>query len=315
MMIHHIEPVVHTLHGHFSRDLALVLTIESGDTVRYRTLDAGWSVIDNPDPFERPPKFPDRDSALHPGHALCGPVAIQGAKAGMTLEVHLKTIRTGTWGWSAAGFWHPRGKELGLPDKIDHMIRWRLDADVGVATTQDGMRVQMRPFMGVLGMPPNQAGQHSTVPPRFGGGNIDCKELIVGSRLFLPVEVDGGLFSIGDGHAVQGDGEVAGPALECPMELVEVEFFLHPSLNLSMPRANTPAGWIAFGFDKDLDVAMMVALNGMLDIMEEVYAVDRAKALALASLVVDLRISQIVNGVRGVHAILPHDAITTNKET
>jgi acetamidase/formamidase len=164
--------------------------------------------------------------------------------------------------------------------------------------------------MGILGMPPDEPGRHSTFPPRFCGGNIDCKELIAGSSLYLPIAVDGGLFSVGDGHALQGDGEVAGPALECPMERVEVELHLHPNMRLARPRANTPAGWVTFGFHEDLNEAMLVALGDMLDLMQELHGFARKEALSLASLLVDLHVTQIVNGVRGVHALLPHGALS-----
>ncbi len=157
-------------------------------------------------------------------------------------------------------------------------------------------------------MPPAAAGRHSTVPPRPTGGNIDCKELVAGSTLYLPVEVAGGLFSLGDGHAVQGDGEAAGPALECPMERVSVRFEVLEDMPLRMPQADTPAGWLTFGFHEDLDEAMWLALEGMLDVLER-RGYNRKEALMLASLVVDLRVTQVVNITKGVHAVLPHAAL------
>jgi acetamidase/formamidase len=193
-------------------------------------------------------------------------------------------------------------------------MRWAIDPDRNTATNQFGQTVRTRPFMGSLGMPPAESGRHSTTPPRFCGGNVDCKELTAGSHVFFPIAVDGGLFSIGDGHAVQGDGEVAGPALECPMELVEVAFHLHPNLHITYPRAHTPAGLVTFGFHENLDDATLIALDGMLTWIEELLGVDRKEALALASLLVDLHITQIVNGVRGVHAILPHEVLDGIRE-
>src|SRR5438105_11776630 len=119
----------------------------------------------------------------------------------------------------------------------------------------NGRRIALRPFMGVMGMPPDEPGVHSTTPPRPTGGNIDCKELVAGSTLFLPIAVPGGLFSVGDGHGVQGDGEVCTTAIECPMERVELGFRLRDDIHLRYPRAHTPAGWITLGFDRDLDEA------------------------------------------------------------
>jgi acetamidase/formamidase len=138
---------------------------------------------------------------------------------------------------------------------------------------------------------------------------MDCKELIEGSSLFLPVAVEGGLLSLGDGHAVQGDGEVAGPALACPMERVEVEIKLHPERSLTLPRARTSLGWLTFGFNADINEAWAQATEQMIQLMCEMLHLSPKSALALASLVVDLRITQVVNGVCGVHALLPHAAI------
>src|SRR5436190_4897668 len=155
----------------------------------------------------------------------------------------------------------------------------------------------------------DQPGIQSTFPPTGCGGNLDCRELTEGTALFLPIAVDGALFSAGDGHAVQGDGEVAGPALECPMEAAELEFLLRSDLGLVRPRAHTPRGWVTFGFHDSLDEATALALSDMLDLLEERLGCGRREALALASLVVDLHVTQIVNGVRGVHAMVTDQAL------
>ena len=310
MVTHVLEPAADTLHGHFSRELRPALRIASGDRVRFRTLDVSWGRFDNPDPYAPAPPWPNRDLDRDPGHAICGPVWIEGARAGMALEVRVIELRTGSWGWTAAGG-SPTvtNTRLGLAGEPRHLVHWALDPDAGTARNALGERVRMRPFLGLLGMPPDEPGRHSTVPPRACGGNIDCKELVTGSRLFLPVPVDGALFSTGDGHAVQGDGEVAGPALECPMERAELEFVVHPELHLERPRAHTPAGWITFGFDADLNEAMAVALSDMLDLLVELRGGDRRQAMALASLIVDLRVTQVGNGARGVHAVVSHEAL------
>jgi len=156
---------------------------------------------------------------------------------------------------------------------------------------------------------PSEPGIHTTIPPRYCGGNIDCKELVKGSVLYLPIAVENALFSVGDGHAAQGDGEVFGTAIECPMEMVDLTFAVREDMYLKMPRANTPAGWITFGLHEDLNEATIMALEGMLELIQDLYHVDKVEANALASIFVDLRITQIVNFVKGVHAVLPHGAI------
>lgn len=313
MATYHIEPERRTLHGHFSRDLPPVLTIDSGDTVVFRTLDANWAVEPRTSPRveDWPRPFSPMEKGKDSGHALCGPVAIRGAEPGMTLAIEIHEIVPGSWGWNGAGGWkHPVNERLGLVDGGAFFL-WRMNDNRTEATNQLGHTVQLRPFLGVMGMPPDEPGILSTAPPRTPGGNLDCKELIAGSTLYLPIAVSGGLFSCGDGHAVQGDGEASVMAIECPMERVSLTFHLLPDLRLTTPRARTAEGWLTLGLHEDLDEAAFRALDAMLDLMQE--AVDtsltRAEALGLASLVVDLRITQIVNGVQGVHAVLPHGAI------
>lgn len=313
MKIHNIEPNIKNLHGRFSREIEPVMHVSPGDVVHYCTLDAGWCNFEQANAFEKPTKLEGHNRKLDNGHALCGPVYISGAQSGMTLEVRLNKIRTGTWGWTTGGGWPSEwNKRMGVAEGDEWIMRWKLNPDSKIAENQYGQTLRMKPFLGILGMPPNEAGNHSTYLPRYGGGNIDCKELTEGSVLFLPISVEGALFSLGDGHAIQGDGEVSGPALECPMELVEVEFHLHPDLKLKFPRALTPVGWITFGFHQDLDEAVMIAMDGMLDLLMEQYGMTRNQASAWSSLVVDLRVTQIVNGTKDAHAILPHDVLGKN---
>lgn len=310
MTLHHINPTKETLHGTFSRDLAPILTIDSGDTVRFRTLDANWYI--EPRTSTRYEEAPATFSPLpvhHNGHALCGPIAIRGAMPGMTLAVRVDALRVGSWGYTAVGGWpHVVNQRLGLMNEGTYLL-WELDADKLLGRNQHGHTVALQPFMGVMGMPPAQSGWHSTVPPRVTGGNLDCKALGVGSTLYLPIAVKGGLFSTGDGHARQGDGESCVMAIECPMESADLTLTLHPDLHITTPRAHTPHGWITFGLHPDLNEATMIALEAMVDLMQELYELTRHQAAGLASVVVDLHITQIVNGVRGVHAILPHSAI------
>ncbi len=286
-MIHELPLERRTLHGHFSRDLPPVLDVAPGDSVRFRALNAGWRWDPEREIFDK------RDQQLDDGHALCGPIRVQGAHAGGVLSVRVDELRVHDWGVTFGD---------------GEMFTWSLDADAGIATGH-GATVSLAPFLGVIGMPPPEAGVHSTGPPRRFGGNIDCKELVAGTTLHLPIPVDGALLSLGDGHGAQGDGEVSGTAIECPLEHARVTIDLVEDLPLQWPVARTADTWITFGFDEDPEVAGEHALGGMLDLMERELGVTRAHALALASVVVDLRVTQVVNGVMGIHAVLRDDAV------
>jgi acetamidase/formamidase len=303
-----VEPDKRTLHGYFSPELEPVLTVDPGDSVRFRTLDCWWSAgpftdAEFPDHARVPEHTPDS------GHALVGPVAVRGARPGMTLAVRIDAVVPGTWGTTVAGGRRGRMAERYGIAGSRSVLAWRIDKDALIARNQHGHSIALRPFMGVMGLPPAELGRHSTVPPRFCGGNLDCKELVPGSTLYLPVTVDDALFSVGDGHAVQGDGEVCGTAIECGMDRVELTFGLREDLPLSMPVAHTPAGWLTMGLGSTVDEAVFVALDGMFELLQRLHGVARSDAVALASVAVDLRVTQIVNQVVGVHAVLPHGAI------
>ena len=285
-MIHELWHERRTLHGHFSRDLTAVATIDPGDAIVFSCPNAGWRVAADE-------TFEPRDERLDAGHALIGPVDVRGARAGATLVVRIDEVRPGTFGETFAR---------------DTRIEWKIDADGGTATDDRGATVRLGPFLGVIGMPPDEDGRHSTGPPRRCGGNIDCKELVAGTTLYLPISVDGAHVSAGDGHAAQGDGELSGTAIECFLERAQLTFDLS-ELELRTPLARTADAWIAFGFDEDLDLAAEQAIGTMLDLMERELGIDRSYAIALGSVAVDLRVTQIVNGCKGVHAVLADDAI------
>jgi acetamidase/formamidase len=292
-----------TLHGHFSRDLAPVLSVDPGDSVVFRALNAGWRA----DPDRE--FFDTRDPELDAGHALCGPIEVRGARAGGTLAVRVDDLRVGTWGiTNAGGFSTPLNERLGVADGETRTLDWTLDADAGIGHDQLGREVTLHPFLGVMGMPPPEPGIHSTAPPRRWGGNIDCRELVEGTTLYLPIPVDGALFSAGDGHARQGDGEVSQLAIEAPIERARLTLSL-ADVELQNPIAHIDGAWVTFGFDVDLDEAAAQAVDGMLELMHRDHGLERRDALALASVIVDLRVTQLVNGVRGVHAILRDDAL------
>lgn len=308
---HTIPLELATLHGDFDRDRAPILTIDPGDTVVYQTLESGWRVEPlGGGEFHESARFPGYDPQIHgDGHALVGPVAVCGAQPGMALAVHVRDIVPAAWGATLAGGWEAAvNRRYGITDQgVVHA--WTLDPATKTARNQHGHTVMLRPFMGVMGMPPAERGRHSTIPPRVHGGNLDCKELIAGSTLYLPIPVEGALFSVGDGHGVQGDGEVSITAIECGMDRVELSFELRDDFPISTPHAQTPNGWVTLGFGDTLDDATYAALEAMFALMCRLYGLARLDAIALASLTVDLHVTQIVNQVVGVHALLPYGAI------
>jgi acetamidase/formamidase len=308
-VLHELPLERRNLHGHFSRDLAPALTIDPGDSVAFASLDSGWGIeppVGDGSPRER---FPDLDPERDAGHAMLGPIEVRGATAGGTLAVQMDELRVGAYGFTMAGGWStPLNDRLGVAEGEVRTLVWALDAEQGVGRDQHGRTVTLRPFLGVIGMPPPEPGIHPTQPPRRWGGNIDCAELVEGTTLYLPIPVDGALVSAGDGHARQGDGEVSQLAIEAPMERARLTFSL-ADLELRNPIARIEGAWLTFGFDEDLDEAAAQAVEGMLDLMARELGLEQRDALALASVVVDLRVTQLVNRVKGAHAILRDDAL------
>jgi acetamidase/formamidase len=281
--IHELPLDASVLHGHFSPDLPPVVTIEPGDSVRFSTPSAFWYVA----PDERL----EAPESEYNGHPLAGPIEVRGAGVGQTLVVRIDDVKPGAFGFTFGG---------------KHRVDWELDAGVGRAL---GRTVELAPFLGVLGMPPAEPGRHPTGPPRPSGGNIDCKELVAGTTLFLPIPVDGASFSAGDGHAAQGDGELSGTAIETLVE-AEVTLDVRDDLPLKWPAARIDGAWLTFGFHRSLGMAARIAVDGMVALMRREHGLKKDEATALASVVVDLRVTQIVNGAQGAHAVLRDDAWT-----
>lgn len=306
---HHLHPSLETLHGQFSSALAPALTIDSGDVIHLHTLDVTWGLenhrglgLDRPR-LERP-----TDDLRYQGPAMLGPIAVRGARPGGTLQIDILAVRPGPWGWTfvggASGPNAALNRALAL-DAKEHLMLWHIDPDAGLAHNDLGHRVPLRPFPGVLGLAPATPAWHTGWHPRRTGGNMDCRELIAGRTLFLPVEVETALLSAGDGHAAQGDGEVGGSAIECRLDPLTLRLTALDTPAPPAPRIRTPDAWIALGFGPTLDDAAADALNNMLDFMQHQLKLTRHAAAALASAIVDMRITQMVNGTVGAHAILP----------
>ncbi len=317
MATYHLKPSRATVRGSFSPHYEPVLRILPGDTVVFETADAGWGSWweGEEDTRGEVVRIAKDDPQQDAGPALCGPVFIEGARPGRLLQVTIRRLRTASWGFCAAGGWSSEVNDfLDLSDPADHVFtKWRLDPDEGIAEDERGLRIRMRPFLGTMGMPLAAPALQSAIPPRLTGGNFDCRELTEGSVLYLPIAVEGGLFFAGDGHAVQGDGEVSGTGLETPMQVAELSFDSLESEGIDYPWANTPRGLITFGFDEDLDRAALLALRSMVDLLGRQFDLAKKDAVVYASLTVNLAISQIVNGVKAVHAILPHGTLEKPK--
>ncbi len=309
MTTHRLEPTPATTADVFDRDHPAVLSVDPGDRVVVDSLDAHGFLSPQTVPGEERPRM----FAASRGHCLTGPIEVRGAQPGDWLALRIEALRPGSWGWTnAAAVDNLVSGWVGLTaaDKVD--LLWAIDADAGSARTRVGPRTFGRrtaPFLGVMGTAPAEPGEHSTIPPRAGsGGNIDCRDLGAGATLYLPVAVPGALLYLGDGHAAQGDGEVSGTAIECPMTTeLTVDLITGPALTTI--HAETPAGLITFGFDTDLNAATGAALAAMITWLQQRHDLDRPTALALASTVVDLRVTQIANRTWGVHAVLPPDAL------
>lgn len=284
-----------------------VLTVASGDTVTVTTLNAaGYTERPSAPGAEAPTLIDPRR-----GHCLLGPIAVSGARPGQVLAVRFDELVPDDWGYTASGGVDTElNRALGLADPSSRgPLLWDVDASAGTARNQLGLGVRTAPFLGVVGLPPEPTGEHSTIPPRSaGGGNIDCRELVAGATLYLPVTVPEALLSVGDGHAAQGDGEVSGTAVECGMTTT-MTLTLLDEAPVAGVHADTPAGRVTFGFDADLNAATTTALDRMVDWIAGTHAISRGEALAMASVAVSMRVTQVANRTWGVHALLPHDAI------
>ncbi|HEX2652943.1 MAG TPA: acetamidase/formamidase family protein [Xanthobacteraceae bacterium] len=314
MANHRVDASAETVHwGFFDASLSPVLAIDSGDTVTISTVSGGPDVMPRP-PLVVPPAL----TAIHanvpqklPGHICTGPVAVRGAKAGQVLEVRIKSIELNyDWGYNLI-----RPLAGALPDDFHerHLMHITLDPERMIGRMPWGLELPLRPFFGVMGVaPPAAWGMLSTLPPRRNGGNLDNKELVAGSTLYLPIHVDGALFSVGDGHGVQGDGEVCLTAIETGL-IGTFELHVRDDMKLDMPYAETPTHAITMAFDPDLDDCVVVALRQMIDLISKQTGITRAQAYALCSLAADLHVTQVVNGSKGVHVMLDKQLLKPSK--
>ena len=299
-----------TVHrGFFDASLKPVLTIDSGDIVRLETATG------NPRYFEKlgvpKEKIPAELYAVYEGvegtgrgdHTLNGPIAIRGAEPGDMIEIRIRSVDV-RLPIAGQGFVPNRGL---LPDEFPYAKDRVLWIDLARKTVEyaPGVVVPVKPFWGVIGVaPPPGMGRVPSGPPNVFGGNLDNRDLGAGSTLYLPVFVPGALLSIGDGHAVQGYGEVALSAVETSLK-GEVQVLLHKGRTLRWPRAETATHYITMGLDADLDEAARIATREMLDFLVATKGLSREDAYLLASAAMDLVVTQAVDGTKGIHAMMP----------
>ncbi len=300
-----IRPIKGTVHGVLDASIEPVLRIHSGDILHIETLEADWRDKRPAPGISEESYFPYRDPVRDVGHALCGPFYVEEVRPGDALRIEILDIETDDWGWSSVG--------IGNRDHLDRLgfegspfFRvW--DIRHGICEDQSGVTVPVDAFPGVLAVAPKGDAPVRTHIPGPHGGNLDCRELRPGTTVYLPVSHPGALFSVGDGHAAQGDGESGCTAIECPFKKISLRLSQAEYLS-DYPVAVTATHLIAFGFDEDLTNAAYLALKNLRELMTKRFNMDEKLAMTVCSVSADLHITQIVNGIRGVHAMLPLSA-------
>jgi acetamidase/formamidase len=316
--VHVVESTLETVRlGVFDATLPPILTMESGDLVRFPNT---WSHFMN----ELQPGVPiSRLTELrtsNPGrgpHSIIGPIAVKDAEPGDVIEIRYRRLRPEAWG---AVFNNPTALGTGLlpQDFSEGQIKY-VDLDLAKMEGKfaPDITIPLTPFQGTLGVappdgffPPLSPGVTSSVPPGPHGGNLDLRELTEGSVLYLPVWKPGALIYTGDSHAVQGDGEISLTALETRMQEVLIQVVLHKQKNFQWPVAETATHWIIMGLDKDLNTAMTLAARNAIAFLASRAKLTPHDAYALCSIAVSFRVTQVVDIVRGVHAMIPKSLFT-----
>ena len=312
MKKHLLKCTPETAHwGYLDGSLKPVLTVDSGDqvTIECITCAPDW-MPPREAGFYIPPDMTEVHEKVKKGsgnHIFTGPVAVNGAVVGDVLEIKIHEIKVRQdWGWNLSRAYMGTVPEDFPYTSLKHVP---LDLKAGVARLPSGFKVPIKPFFGQLAVQPKASyGRQNSKEPREFGGNIDCKDLVAGSTIYLPVWNDGGLFSTGDGHAAQGDGEVNGTAIETSLEGT-FEFKVRKDLHWTMPHAETETHYITFGLHTELDNAARQALKAMIAWIVDMTGCPKDEAYALCSYAMDLHITQTVNNVKGVHAMIKKEIL------
>ena len=308
-MVRRLEATARTVHcGFFDAALAPVLEVESGEEIWVETVSADpahevppeWLPRDMRDIFE------NAERGTGP-HMLTGPIAVKGAKAGDVLQVDIIEIRlTQPYGYNMVS--PMKGMFPGEEPRLETTII-PIDLASGLAKVAPGVTIKTRPFFGQLGVaPPPAWGRLDSRPPNRHGGNMDNKELLPGTRLLLPVAVESALFSVGDGHAAQGDGEVNQTAIETSLD-GHLRLSIRRDVELEWPMAVTSTHLMTMAFHEDLDGAARLAMRSMIRLLQDHYGLSFHDGYRLCSVAADMRVTQFVNGNRGIHVMLPREPL------
>ena len=302
--------------GYYDSSAGPVLKVASGDVVEIETVLAAAELLRRFGVDEKwiTPDMREMDQVKERGagtHLLVGPIHIEGAEPGDVLEVRIQQIRVrDAWGLN---IFRPNGGTIPelFPYAGTRVIP--IDLAANVARFAPGIDIPLRPFFGSIGVaPPPMTGRIPSGPPGVHTGNLDNKELVAGTVLYIPVHVRGALLFVGDGHAAQGDGEVDGTALETALAGT-LQLIVRKDLKLRWARAETPTHYITMGLNQDLDEAARMATREMVEFLQERYGLGATDAYMLASMAVDLRVTQLVDGVKGIHAMFPKNLVRQSR--
>ena len=291
--------------GYFERGMTPAIEIESGDVIDIETATHWGGRVTPETTLEdvmrlRTVEFP----GVGP-HTLTGPVRVRGAKVGSVLKVDILELDVIDFGFNL-NFPGEMGTGL-LPDFVTEGALRVFDHDLERMETKlgEGVTMPLRPFLGIMGVAPESPERITTVPPGSHGGNIDLRELVAGTTLYLPVWEDGAQFFIGDAHSRQGNGEVCLTAIETAMKSAKLRLTVLDDLRLDGPMAETPEAWISMGLHSDLLEASRQAVRNMIELLGREYGLGVTDAYGLCSMMGDLSVTQVVNVTRGAHMSMP----------
>lgn len=317
------------VYGYYGADVKPVAKAKDGDVVEIQCINTTGISSRDPEAFFKKNNYPlDTEHAqdvvnimknVKPlpgnprGHMLTGPVEIEGTEVGDMLEVRVVDIIIRSE-YGVNSVWPGGG---GLPEGVTQpetfVYKYNSKKTLAACESIPGVEIPIRPFFGVMALsPPPELGRVSSIPPGFYGGNFDIRYLTKGSTLYLPVSVKGGMFTTGDCHVAEGNGEVSGVSIEASLSLV-AKFIVHKGKSLKMARAETPTHFIAIGVDPDLRVAMKNAITEATGFIKDELGYTFNQALSICSVGVDFEVSQVVNRTVGVHAMIPKALFTGKK--